>query len=119
MSRSVISAIGLLLFATGGAAFSNFKVTSFYSDNAIGDGFPGGSGSGSSSGTNTGWTAGGGVDWMFASQWSVKAEYLYVDLGNKSINVPLSNTAAFTQTMVVNADLTTQIVRLGLNYQFH
>jgi hypothetical protein len=27
----------------------------------------------------------------------------------------LSNTAAFTQTMVINADLTSNIVRVGLN----
>jgi opacity protein-like surface antigen len=56
---------------------------------------------------------------MFARQWSVKAEYLYVDLGTKFINVPLSNTAVFQQLMIVNANLTTNIVRVGLNYQFH
>jgi opacity protein-like surface antigen len=28
-----------------------------------------------------GWTAGGGVEWMFMPNWSVKAEYLHYDLG--------------------------------------
>ena len=108
----------LLLFATGGAAFSDFKVTSSYSDNAV-HGFPGGTGFGVSSEAKAGWTVGGGAEWMFARQWSVKAEYLYVDLGTKFINVPLSNTAVFQQLMIVNANLTTNIVRVGLNYQFH
>ncbi|MGJ0507254.1 MAG: alginate export family protein [Methylocystis sp.] len=32
--------------------------------------------------TLVGWTAGGGVEWMFMPNWSVKAEYLHYDLGN-------------------------------------
>ena len=32
--------------------------------------------------TRVGWTAGGGVEWKFDPRWSVKAEYLYVDLGS-------------------------------------
>jgi outer membrane immunogenic protein len=108
----------LLLFATGGAAFSDFKLTSSYGDNAAAGGV-GGSGFGSSSRVKTGWTVGAGAEWMFAPQWTVKAEYIYVDLGNKSIDVPLSNTPVFTQTTVVNANLTINIVRVELNYQFH
>ncbi len=34
------------------------------------------------------------------------------------VPVPTSNTAAFTQTMQVDAQLTAQIARLGLNYRF-
>jgi outer membrane immunogenic protein len=72
--------------------------------------------------SRTGWTVGGGVEWILARQWTVKAEYLHVDLGNRSINVFTSNGGpgtTFAQTMVVNANLTTEIVRVGLNYQFH
>ncbi|MGJ0507787.1 MAG: alginate export family protein [Methylocystis sp.] len=29
-----------------------------------------------------GWTAGGGLEWMFLPDWSAKAEYLYYNLGN-------------------------------------
>ena len=108
----------VLLYATGGVAFSEFKFTSSYSDNAIGFGFPGGSGFGGKSDTRTGWTAGGGVEWLLDRNWSIKAEYLYVDLGSMNVLVPVSNTAAFTQTMQVNADLTAQIARLGLNFRF-
>ena len=108
----------VLLYATGGVAFSEFKFSSSYGDNAIGFGFPGGSGFGGKSDTRTGWTAGGGVEWLLDRNWSIKAEYLYVDLGSMNVLVPVSNTAAFSQTMQVNADLTAQIARLGLNFRF-
>ena len=38
--------------------------------------------SGSLSTTQVGWTAGGGVEWMFMPNWSLKVEYLYYDLGH-------------------------------------
>ena len=38
------------------------------------------------SNTSTGWTAGGGVEWLFAPHWSAKVEYLYVDLASSGIN---------------------------------
>jgi outer membrane immunogenic protein len=38
-------------------------------------------GIGSVSNTNLGWAAGGGLEYAFANNWSVKLEYLYVDLG--------------------------------------
>jgi outer membrane immunogenic protein len=55
-----------------------------------------------SSNTSAGWTAGAGVEWMFAPQWSVKAEYLYVDLGNHSNTVTYAygpNTSTMTSTV--------------------
>ena len=73
---------------------------------------------GGKSDTRTGWTAGGGVEWLLDRNWSIKAEYLYVDLGSMNVLVPVSNTAAFSQTMQVNADLTAQVARLGLNFRF-
>jgi outer membrane immunogenic protein len=36
---------------------------------------------GSFTDTRTGWTAGGGLEWMFSPNWSAKLEYLYYDLG--------------------------------------
>jgi outer membrane immunogenic protein len=70
-----------------------------------------------SSNTSAGWTAGAGVEWMFAPQWSVKAEYLYVDLGNHS------NTLTYaygpnTSTMTSTVRDTDNIVRAGINYHF-
>lgn len=33
---------------------------------------------------HSGWTVGGGAEWMFAPQWSIKAEYMYADYGRAS-----------------------------------
>lgn len=108
----------LLLYATSGAAFTNYKVASSYSDNAVGVNFPGGSGNGNISSNRTGWIAGGGAEWLLMEHFSIKAEYLYADFGSVSVLVPTSNTPLFTQTIGVKADLSTNIARIGLNYKF-
>jgi hypothetical protein len=41
------------------------------------NGFIGAGVSNSVSNTKVGWTAGGGVEWMFLPNWSAKVEYLY------------------------------------------
>jgi len=68
--------------------------------------------------TSAGWTVGAGAEWMFARQWSLKAEYLYVDLGdiNSTINYayPPVNTSSLTAS-VHDRD---NIVRGGINYHF-
>ena len=63
-------------------------------------------GLGSASETKAGWTLGGGVEYAFNGPWSVKAEYLYVDLGRG---------AAIGGS---DAKFQTNIVRAGLNYRF-
>ena len=108
----------VLLYATGGLAFSEFKFSSSYADNAIDSTFPGGAGYGSKSAIRTGWTAGGGVEWALHGNWLMRAEYLYVDLGSMRVAVPTSNTPQYSQTIYVSSDLTAQIGRLGLNYRF-
>ena len=107
----------LLLYATAGVALTDFSFSSSYSDNAIDATFPGGTGSASISTVRTGWTVGGGGEWMLDSQWSIKAEYLYLDFGSTDLAVATSNTADFTQTMVVDADLSAQVARVGVNYR--
>ena len=63
-----------------------------------------------------GWTVGAGVEWRFAPQWSVKAEYLYVDLGNISntINYNYGPSSSLTSTYNERDN----IVRAGINYKF-
>jgi outer membrane immunogenic protein len=112
----------LLLYATGGLAFSEVKFSSGYSDNAIGPNggifLTGGTGFGSRSELRTGWTAGGGGELLLDRNWSLKFEYLFVDLGSISVLVPTSNTPTYAQTMEVNSDLTAQIARIGFNYLY-
>jgi outer membrane immunogenic protein len=118
-----------LLYATGGLAYGGVKssTTIAQSDTGI---LPGNvtatyAGTGSISETRAGWTAGGGVEWMFARQWSAKAEYLYYDLG--SATYPVGSLVAnvrcfFSPTWVADALSTTcfsgSIIRLGVSYQF-
>jgi len=75
--------------------------------------------------TRGGWTAGGGVEWMFAPNWSVKAEYLYYHLGDATyFNGALSSVAIATgRTIFTNLSQTRtsfngNIVRAGLNWHF-
>ncbi|MDP1640407.1 MAG: outer membrane beta-barrel protein [Hyphomicrobium sp.] len=107
----------LLLYATAGVALTDFSFSSSYSDNAIDATFPGGTGAASISTVRTGWAVGGGGEWMLDSRWSVKAEYLYLDFGSTDLAVATSNTADYTQTMVVDADLLAQVARVGINYR--
>jgi outer membrane immunogenic protein len=54
-----------------------------------------------------GWTAGLGVEFGFAPHWSAKAEWLYLDLAERSFSVTGANNG-------LNANL----LRLGVNYHF-
>jgi outer membrane immunogenic protein len=88
--------------------------------NAFADNFaPQTLGASSNNVTKAGWTNGGGVEWMCAPQWSVKAEYLYVDFGSVSTTL-VTNRAfgVFPNSMSTSADLKANIVRVGLNYKF-
>ena len=67
--------------------------------------------------TRLGWTAGAGVEWALNQNWSVKTEYLYVDLGSVSYR-NLTN-SLFTNTgITLSHNLTENIGRLGINYRF-
>jgi outer membrane immunogenic protein len=72
---------------------------------------------GSVSDTKAGWSLGGGVEWAFASNWSMKAEYLYVDLGSLSHNMIDPNFAA--ELYHASVPLRENIVRAGLNFRFN
>jgi outer membrane immunogenic protein len=67
--------------------------------------------------TRVGWTVGAGVEYAIARNWSLRGEYLHVDLG--TVNTTGTLTPAFaglTQTGTVR--VTTEIARAGLNYHF-
>ena len=79
---------------------------------------------GSLSEVNVGWVIGAGAEWAFAPNWSLKAEYLYVDFGTRAYLSPLVaaaapaavNTGYFWTTSVRESD---NIVRVGVNYKFN
>lgn len=104
-----------LLYATGGLAFGEAG-TSLSIGGANGAQY---AWAGSSSSTRWGWTAGGGAETRIDAHWSVKAEYLYVDLGGSSFalaNSPANPVPGFT--IAASSDYAFNVVRAGVNYRF-
>lgn len=91
-----------LLYATGGGAFGEIKETI-----AGPFSFPG------HAVTRAGWTAGAGVEVGMFRNWSVKAEYLYVDLGTATCSIP--NCAPSSNDRV---PLRANVARAGINYRW-
>ena len=75
---------------------------------------------GASSQTMVGWTVGAGGEYKIANNLSLKAEYLYVNLGRTAIKTTVrcdggTTPASFTANFgTVNFN----VVRVGLNYMF-
>jgi outer membrane immunogenic protein len=109
-ARVGVTSGAALFYVTGGAAFGGVRTAT----NLIGplNAYPS-----TTSSTRTGWTAGAGVEWGFAPQWSVKAEGLYYDLGHVTslaASVPLIT--PFNEG--ARYDITGWIARVGINYHF-
>jgi outer membrane immunogenic protein len=113
----------LLVYATGGLAYGRVQTDASFSAQTFNNGLQLTTGSTaiSQSDTRAGWTVGGGLEWMFAPQWSVKAEYLYYDLGtvalNQTLNLVGPNRNIFDNIQSV-AHYKGNIARAGLNYKF-
>jgi outer membrane immunogenic protein len=89
-----------LPYVTGGLAVGDIKATA--------PGFAG------VDKTNAGWTVGGGLEFAISGPWTVKAEYLHVDLGKADCSVA----CGFLLPGSNNVSLTTNVVRGGINYRF-
>ena len=117
-----------LVYGTGGLAYGQVKsnVAIFQQDIIAGGSIFSApySSFGSFSNTRVGWTAGGGAEWLFAPNWSVKVEYLYYDLGSVTYGLsPLTNTfttggVAWSSSPFAKTRFTGNIVRAGLDYHF-
>jgi outer membrane immunogenic protein len=86
-----------LPYLTGGLAVGDIKA-----DSSLG----------SANKTNLGYAVGAGVEYAMWSSWSVKLEYLYVDLGKFNCGVACGGVTPD------NVSFKTNIVRAGLNYRF-
>jgi outer membrane autotransporter protein len=85
---------GWLIYVKGGAAWMNADYSAF---------------GGSTNVTRFGGDIGVGVEYMFAPQWSAKAEYTYLDFGTDNIGFPLQGSGVNTQV----SEFT-----VGVNYHF-
>jgi outer membrane immunogenic protein len=66
-----------------------------------------------------GYTVGGGFEYGWTPNWSVKAEYLYLNFGNvSSTGTVIFPTGPSGNVFSHSANLTANIVRVGLNYRF-
>ena len=106
----------VLLYATGGAAYGTLK-TNLGLAGFTPNGTPVAV-TASSSDTRFGWTVGGGVEAMFASNWSAKIEYLYMDLGSVSSTAVFPTAAGIGLGATLNSRITDNIIRAGINYHF-
>jgi outer membrane immunogenic protein len=119
----------LLAYGTGGLAYGGVRTSASIATTTtnvlIDDAFA----SNSVSDTRAGWTAGGGLEWMFAPNWSAKAEYLYYDLGHVDFNVgtiaPIllppavsAGSPLFANSMHATTHFNGNIARVGINYHF-
>ncbi|MGJ0509627.1 MAG: outer membrane protein [Methylocystis sp.] len=86
----------LLVYGTGGFAYGQVSGGPFNGSNV-----------------RTGWTAGGGVEWMFMQNWSAKAEYLYTDLQTNTSSGVFGFSPGYHHHPQFNT------VRAGVNYHFN
>jgi len=110
----------LLLYATGGLAYGHIAANEPTVPLSWGD-------------TRAGWTVGVGGEVALDRHWSIKLEYLYMDLGRfgnasatatavtNQLNTPLvgfNTLTTTTATAAFSTRFTDNIVRAGVNYRF-
>jgi outer membrane immunogenic protein len=103
----------VLVYGTGGLAYGDQKASTTIT--GLGSQWTGGK-----SDTRFGYALGGGVEYAFTNNWTVKAEYLYYDLGKSTYASPLvsgpgAGAAVFGTSKAENRG---NIVRAGINYKF-
>ena len=84
-----------MFYGTGGLAWADSKAT------LLGT---------SDSQTNFGWALGAGIEYAFAPNWTAKLEYIHADYGNDNYNTTIPSS---------RIDLSTDTVKLGVNYLFN
>jgi outer membrane immunogenic protein len=73
---------------------------------------------GSNNNTLSGWLVGAGIEWAFASNWTVKAEYDYIGLGNRTFTVPVGSPFLVGDTFTTSGTNNVQMATVGINFLF-
>jgi outer membrane immunogenic protein len=106
----------VLLYVTGGLAYGSLQ-TDVALSSFTATGIPVTIGATRST-DKFGWTIGGGIESMFAANWTAKLEFLYMDLGSISNSVVLPVAAGFPLGANVTSRVTDSVIRGGINYKF-
>ena len=118
-----------LVYVTGGLAYGHVSTDLSISASPVAGSFNITGPAGSDSATKAGWVIGGGLEWALDRKWTLRAEYLYMDLGT------IARAESSTTTSVASVqgpqcltdvevkhtaqtDFTDQIFRIGLSYRF-
>ena len=112
--RLGIAMNNVLFYAKGGGALLDAKATTI--DPCIAP--PAGCGIAtlSMSGNKTmfGWTAGGGIEWAYAANWTAKVEYAYFNFGR----LDTTGASSFGEYETQSIGVTAQTVKVGVNYRW-
>lgn len=97
-----------LIYAKGGVAFADED--HFITFNGVPT-------TSTSNNTRTGWMAGAGLEYALSNNWSIKAEYNFMDFGkdNNTFNYT-ANPAGLTERWDISQQV--HVVKLGVNYRF-
>jgi outer membrane immunogenic protein len=95
-----------LLYLKGGVAFANVRSEALVPATILLVG----------NDNRMGWTIGAGVEWGWTGNWTVKAEYDYLDLGTRTVTLTSSSTGLSTTE---DSNATAHMIKLGANYRFN
>jgi outer membrane immunogenic protein len=120
----------ILLYATGGIAIGGINAQGAVTTSSPFHGFINPAWSGSDSTVKAGGVIGAGAEWAVSDHWTVKAEYLWYDLGHVShalnctaTNFPPSTCGPAGPLFATLGDASSSvygsIVRVGINYRFN
>jgi outer membrane immunogenic protein len=73
---------------------------------------------GFNSNTAIGWLFGGGIEWAFANNWTVKFEYDYLGRGGRTFTVPVGAPFLAGDTFTTSGT-SIQMAKVGVNYLFN
>lgn len=100
-----------LVYATGGIAIGEVDLSANLINNDETDAWPA-----SSSKIEFGWTAGAGASWLFSDKASIGLEYLYVDLGDRTLSV--EGTGPAVEFVNYEFENKFHIAKISLNFHF-
>ena len=101
----------ILFYATGGLAYGSVKTSD--SETVVG-----GSGTTEATTRRLGWVAGAGLEYALSRSWSVKGEYLHVDLGSSDTSIACFVGCVTATDIIVHHHYTDDSLKLGVNYRF-